>query len=163
MQILEMVVNGAKRAMILEEGRVMLSDALRDGLGLTGTKVGCGAGQCGSCVVVMNGEAVTSCTTLASKAQGAEIVTIEGLARGGELHPIQEAFIEANAIQCGFCTPGLVMALYALFCKNPAPDDVILKKELNKHLCRCTGYEVIWDAAVLAREKMNGTRKACSE
>lgn len=160
MQILEMIVNGSKRAVLLEEGRVMLSDVLRDGLGLTGTKVGCGAGQCGSCVVVMNGEAVTSCTTLASKAQGAEIITIEGAAQGGKLHPIQEAFIEANAIQCGFCTPGLVMALYALFYKNPAPDDEILKKELNKHLCRCTGYEVIWDAAVLARRKMEELLKA---
>lgn len=154
MSILELTVNGVKRSVNLEEGRVMLVDVLRDGLGLMGTKVGCGAGQCGSCVVVMNGEAVTSCTIPAEKAQNAEILTIEGLAKDGALHPIQEAFVEANAIQCGFCTPGLVMRLYALYTKNIDVDDDTLKKELNKHLCRCTGYEVIWDAALLAREKM---------
>lgn len=154
MSILELTVNGVKRKVMLEEGRVMLTDILRDSLGLMGTKVGCGAGQCGSCVIVMNEEAVTSCTVPASKAQGAEILTIEGLAKDGELHPIQEAFVEANAIQCGFCTPGLVMRLYALFTKNIDADDETLKNELNKHLCRCTGYEVIWEAALLAREKM---------
>ena len=157
--ILELTVNGSKRSVVLEEGRVMLVDVLRDSLGLTGTKVGCGAGQCGSCVVVMNGEAVTSCTMPAAKAQGADVVTIEGIAKAGELHPIQEAFIEANAIQCGFCIPGYVMRLYAIYNKNIDMDDETLKKELNKHLCRCTGYEVIWEAAVLARKKMKELKK----
>ena len=93
------------------------------------------------------------------KAQGAEIVTIEGLAKDGKLHPIQEAFIEAGAIQCGFCTPGLVMRLYALLDKDPDTPDEVLEEALNKHLCRCTGYETIWDAAMIARKKMQEKKK----
>ncbi|MCE5201364.1 MAG: (2Fe-2S)-binding protein [Synergistaceae bacterium] len=154
MNIIEMVVNGIPRTVLLEEGRIMLSDVLRDSLGLMGTKVGCGAGQCGSCTVVMNGEAVMSCITPAQKVNGAEIITIEGLAKEGKLHPIQEAFIEANAIQCGFCTPGLVMRLYAILTKDQNVSEEILKEALNKHLCRCTGYETIWNAALLAQKKM---------
>jgi len=154
LNIIEMVVNGIPRTVLLEEGRIMLSDVLRDSLGLMGTKVGCGAGQCGSCTVVMNGEAVMSCITPAQKVNGAEIITIEGLAKEGKLHPIQEAFIEANAIQCGFCTPGLVMRLYAILTKDQNVSEEILKEALNKHLCRCTGYETIWNAALLAQKKM---------
>lgn len=159
MNVLEMVVNGIPRTVVLEEGRVMLVDVLRDSLGLMGTKVGCGAGQCGSCTVVMNGAAVLSCVVPATKAQGAEIVTIEGLAKDGKLHPIQEAFIEAGAIQCGFCTPGLVMRLYALLDKAPDTLDEVLEEVLNKHLCRCTGYETIWNAAMIARKKMQEKKK----
>ncbi len=134
----------------------MLSDVLRDSLGLTGTKVGCGIGQCGSCTVVMNGDAVTSCVVPATKAQGAEVLTIEGLSKEGKLHPIQETFIEADAIQCGFCTPGLIMRLYAVLTKDPHASEEVLKEAINKHLCRCTGYETIWDAALLAQKKMLG-------
>ena len=156
MDILEFTVNGISRKVLLEEGRIMLSDVLRDSLGLTGTKVGCGIGQCGSCTVVMNGDAVTSCVVPAAKAQGAEVLTIEGLSKEGKLHPIQETFIEADAIQCGFCTPGLIMRLYAVLTKDPHASEEVLKEAINKHLCRCTGYETIWDAALLAQKKMLG-------
>lgn len=156
MDILEFTVNGIPRKVLLEEGRIMLSDVLRDSLGLTGTKVGCGIGQCGSCTVVMNGDAVTSCVVPAAKAQGAEVLTIEGLSKEGKLHPIQETFIEADAIQCGFCTPGLIMRLYAVLTKDPRASEEVLKEAINKHLCRCTGYETIWDAALLAQKKMLG-------
>ncbi len=156
MDILEFKVNGIPRKVLLEEGRIMLSDVLRDSLGLTGTKVGCGIGQCGSCTVVMNGDPVTSCVLPALKAQGSEVLTIEGISKEGKLHPIQEAFIEADAIQCGFCTPGLVMRLYAVLTKDPNASEEVLKEAVNKHLCRCTGYETIWDAALLAQKKMLG-------
>ena len=156
MDILEFKVNGIPRKVLLEEGRIMLSDVWRDSLGLTGTKVGCGIGQCGSCSVVMNGDPVTSCVLPALKAQGSEVLTIEGISKEGKLHPIQEAFIEADAIQCGFCTPGLVMRLYAVLTKDPNASEEVLKEAVNKHLCRCTGYETIWDAALLAQKKMLG-------
>ncbi|MBL3539987.1 (2Fe-2S)-binding protein [Aminivibrio sp.] len=154
MPVLNFTVNGIPRTVHLEEGRVMLSSVLRDCLGLTGTKVGCGTGQCGSCTVVMNGSAVTSCTVPAEKCEGSEVLTIEALAEGGVLHPIQQAFVDAGAIQCGFCTPGLIMRLYALLTANPEAGDEILEAEINKHLCRCTGYETILAAARLARERM---------
>lgn len=160
MDVLEFTVNGIPRKVLLEEGRIMLSDVLRDSLGLTGTKVGCGAGQCGSCTVVMNGDAVTSCVVPAAKAKGSEVLTIEGLAKEGKLHPIQEAFIEADAIQCGFCTPGLIMRLYSVLTKDPHAPEETLKEALNKHLCRCTGYETILDAALLAQKKMLDKEKA---
>lgn len=154
MRVLNLTVNGVNRTVHLEEGRVMLSSVLRDSLGLTGVKVGCGTGQCGSCTVVMNGKAMTSCTVLAEKAEGATVLTIESLSEGGELHPIQQAFVEADAIQCGFCTPGLIMRLYALFAENPDADEAAIAGELDKHLCRCTGYENIVKAAKLAQEKI---------
>lgn len=154
MPVLNFTVNGVPRTVHLEEGRVMLSSVLRDCLGLTGTKVGCGTGQCGSCTVVLNGSAVTSCTVPAEKCEGADVLTIEALAEGGVLHPIQQAFVDAGAIQCGFCTPGLIMRLYALLSANPETGDDILEGEINKHLCRCTGYEAILAAARLARERM---------
>jgi len=132
----------------------MLVDVLRDQFGLTGTKIGCGVGQCGACTVIMNGEPVTSCTVLAEKAEGSEVLTIEGLAKGGQLHPIQEAFIKAGAVQCGFCTPGLIMRLYALFSKNPDADETSIKDALVKHICRCTGYESILEAALLAQKEL---------
>jgi len=158
MRILNFSVNGVPRRVHLEEGRVMLSSVLREYLGLTGTKVGCGVGQCGACTVVMDGKACTSCTVPAEKAEGNSILTIEGLSERGKLHPIQEAFVEAGAIQCGFCTPGFVMRLYALFIENPEADDATIIEELNKHLCRCTGYESILEAARLARIKMTNSK-----
>jgi len=158
MRVLNFTVNGTPRTVHLEEGRVMLASVLRDSLGLTGTKVGCGTGQCGSCTVVMDGKAVTSCAVPAEKAEGTNVLTIESLAEGGVLHPIQQAFVEAGAIQCGFCTPGIVMRLYALFTQNPDADDETIMKELDKHLCRCTGYETIVQAARLAQEKLRAAR-----
>ncbi|MEW6227326.1 MAG: 2Fe-2S iron-sulfur cluster-binding protein, partial [Bacillota bacterium] len=113
-----------------------------------------GAGHCGTCTVIMNGDAVTSCTIPAMKADGADILTIEGLAEGYKLHPIQEAFIEAGAIQCGFCTPGLVMRTYDLLTKNPRASEQEIMAAVGKHLCRCTGYEAILEAVRLAQEKM---------
>jgi carbon-monoxide dehydrogenase small subunit len=146
-------VNGVQRTVEIE-GWEKLIDVLREDLGLTGTKRGCDDASCGACMVVVNGEAKRSCVFPARRAQGAEIVTIEGLARGGRLHPIQEALIESGAIQCGFCTPGIVMGLYALFNQNRAPSDQELIEALSDHLCRCTGYEAILEGAKLAREKL---------
>ncbi len=158
MRVLNFTVNGTPRTVHLEEGRVMLASVLRDSLGLTGTKVGCGTGQCGSCTVVIDGKAVTSCTVPAEKAEETNVLTIESLAEGGVLHPIQQAFVEAGAIQCGFCTPGIVMRLYALFTQNPDADDETIMNALDKHLCRCTGYETIVQAARLAQEKLRAAR-----
>jgi carbon-monoxide dehydrogenase small subunit len=154
MKLINMTVNGDKKVAYIPDGRVMLVDVLRDQFGLTGTKVGCGVGQCGACTVIMNGEPVTSCTVLAEKAEGSEVLTIEGLASGGQLHPIQEAFIKAGAVQCGFCTPGLIMRLYALFSKKPDADETSIKDALGKHICRCTGYESILEAALLAQKEL---------
>lgn len=159
MHTITLRVNGIQHTVTIEDGRIMLVDVLRDKLGLTGTKVGCGAGHCGTCTVIMNGDAVTSCIIPAVKADGADILTIEGLANGYKLHPIQEAFIEAGAVQCGFCTPGLIMRTYDLLTKNPRPSEEEIMSAVNKHLCRCTGYEAILDAIRVAQEKMAGARR----
>ena len=147
-------VNG-KDYRVHVDDKTMLLDVLREKLNLTGAKNGCGQGACGTCTVVMDGEAVRSCIVKAIKADGKEIVTIEGLADGVTLHPIQEAFINAGAVQCGFCTPGYIMTLYALFKKNPDASDEEIKTILEKHLCRCTGYETIWEGAKLAQKMMS--------
>ena len=154
MPALTLKVNGALHTVEIEEGRVTLLDVLRDKLDLTGAKLGCGVGQCGSCTVIMNGEAVTSCTVLAGKAESAEILTVEGLSDGYTLHPIQEAFIEKGAVQCGFCTPGLIMRSYDLLTRKRAASEEEIVEVLDKHLCRCTGYEPILEAVRLARKKM---------
>ncbi|MDQ7827260.1 MAG: (2Fe-2S)-binding protein [Candidatus Eremiobacteraeota bacterium] len=146
-------VNGTARSFLVDKATTLL-EILRDHLNLTGAKEGCGYGKCGTCTVVMNGEAVRSCIVKAVKADGASVTTIEGVTDGYTLHPIQEALIEAGAIQCGFCTPGIVMTLHALLAKNPDIPDGELKQALNGHLCRCTGYESILKAGFLAREKM---------
>ena len=135
----------------------MLIDVIRDVLDLTGTKRGCENATCGSCIVVLNEKAVKSCNTPVSKAMGGQVLTIEGLATGHgqegvELHPIQKAIVESGAVQCGFCTPGIAMELYALFEKTSAPSEREIENALNKHLCRCTGYEPIANAARLAQE-----------
>ena len=131
-----------------------LLELLRDSLGLTGTKYGCGVGQCGACTVVMNGEALTSCTVPARKAEGAEILTIEGLASGYLLHPLQQAFLDAGAVQCGFCTPGLIMRSYALLTAKPKATEAQIIAALDKHICRCTGYESILKAVLQAQKAM---------
>ncbi|KPK46183.1 MAG: hypothetical protein AMK74_01060 [Nitrospira bacterium SM23_35] len=154
MPTITLTVNGSLHTVEIEEGRVTLLDVLREKLDLTGAKLGCGVGQCGSCTVIMNGEAVTSCTVLAKNADGAEILTVEGLSDGYTLHPIQEAFIEAGAVQCGFCTPGLIMRTYDLLTKKPDASNEEIVEALNKHLCRCTGYETILEAVKLAQRKM---------
>ncbi|MDQ6697961.1 MAG: (2Fe-2S)-binding protein [Actinomycetota bacterium] len=131
------------------EPRLLLTHYLREVLGLTGTNVGCDTSSCGACTVHLDGEAVKSCTVLAVQADGAEVATIEGLARDGELHPMQEAFRQCHALQCGYCTPGMVMAAISLLDENPDPDEHQVRIGLEGNLCRCTGYQNIV-AAVLS-------------
>ena len=125
------------------EPRTLLVHYLRDQLNLTGTHVGCDTSQCGACTVLMNGISVKSCTVLAAQADGAEITTIEGLAKGSQLHPIQEGFWEKHGLQCGFCTPGMIMSAYDLLQNNPNPSEAEIRHGLEGNLCRCTGYHNI--------------------
>lgn len=143
-------INGQPRSVEVEPD-MMLVDVIRDVLDLTGTKKGCDNATCGACMVIMNGRALKSCNTPINKAAGAEILTVEGLARGMALHPVQKAIAESGAVQCGFCTPGIVMELVALLDKNPNASEQELSNALNKHLCRCTGYEPIRDGALMAQ------------
>ena len=139
------------------EDRALLADVLRDNLKLTGTHVGCDTSQCGCCTILMNGDAVKSCTMLAVQANGAQITTIEGLANGAILHPIQVAFSNCHALQCGFCTPGMIMATAGLLANNPQPTDAQIHEGLAGNLCRCTGYinivESVKQAAKVMQEK----------
>ena len=128
------------------EANKRLLDVLREDLHLTGTKEGCAIGECGACTVVMNGEAITSCLILIGQVQGAEIITIEGLSDNGELHPLQQKFLEHGAVQCGYCTPGMLLSAYALLLKNPNPSIEEIKEAIAGNLCRCTGYKQIIEA-----------------
>jgi carbon-monoxide dehydrogenase small subunit len=132
-------VNGVKQSKSVED-RTLLVDFLRDELKLTGTHVGCDTSQCGCCTIHLNGRAVKSCTMLAAQAEGAEVLTIEGLAKKGKLHPIQQAFSECHGLQCGFCTPGMIMATAGLLKDHPNPTDEEIYRGLEGNLCRCTGY-----------------------
>ncbi len=127
-------------------GNRTLLDVIRGELGLTGTKEGCGSGECGACTVLLDGEPVNACLVLALQAEGKEITTIEGLSKGGPLHPIQEAFISHGAIQCGFCTPGMILSAKALLDRNPEPEEMEIREALTGNLCRCTGYQKIVEA-----------------
>jgi aerobic carbon-monoxide dehydrogenase small subunit len=142
---LELVVNGEPRSLELEP-RTLLVHALRDELRLTGTHVGCDTSQCGACTVLVDGRAVKSCTMLALQADGTEVTTIEGLARDGELHPIQRAFVEHHGLQCGFCTPGMILTAHDLLSREPDPDDTTIRRALRGNFCRCTGYQSIVDS-----------------
>lgn len=133
-------VNGKWHKLQVEPYETLL-DALRDRLGLTGTKYGCGEGECGACTVNIEGRAVLSCLTLAAQVDGKEILTIEGLQQGAELHPLQEAFVEHAAVQCGYCTPGLIMSAKALLDRDSNPSEEDVRKAISNNLCRCTGYE----------------------
>jgi carbon-monoxide dehydrogenase small subunit len=147
-------VNGEPRdADDVWEGESLLY-VLRERLGLPGAKNACEQGECGSCSVYLDGTLVCACLVLAGQAEGAEIVTVEGLAAGGRLHPVQQAFVEAGAVQCGFCTPGLVVAAHDLLEREPRPSDAQVREALAGNLCRCTGYEKILDAVRLAAERM---------
>ena len=148
-------VNGAPQRRAVEP-RLLLSDFLRHELGLTGTHVGCEHGVCGACTVLMDGEAVRSCLVFAVQADGAEVVTVEGLASGDEMHPLQEAFRDAHGLQCGFCTPGILMSMIPFLRDNPTPGEPEIREALSGNLCRCTGYQNIVQAVRLAAERMAG-------
>ena len=136
--------------------RTLLVQFLREQLQLTGTHVGCDTAQCGACTVHMNGRAIKSCSMLALQVQGSEILTIEGLSQGGELHPMQAAFRECHGLQCGFCTPGFVVSITALLDRNPDPDDEAIRDGLSGNLCRCTGYQGIIEAVKVATAARQG-------
>jgi len=136
------VVNGEQRSLEVE-GRMLLVHALRDGLGLTGTHIGCDTSQCGACTVLLEGRAVKSCTMLAHQADGRGITTIEGLAREGEMHPLQRAFVEHHGLQCGFCTPGMILTAADLLSRDSSPSENDIRHALRGNLCRCTGYQGI--------------------
>ena len=146
---LTLTVNGDRREVTVEP-RTLLVHLIRDGLGLHGTNTGCDTSSCGACTVLLDGESVKSCTVLAVQADGAEITTIEGLAVDGELHPVQAAFRESHALQCGFCTPGMVMAAVSLLRETPQPTGAQVREALEGNICRCTGYHNIVQAVVAA-------------
>ena len=142
---LTMTLNGESVTVEVEPFE-LLADVLRDKLRLTGTKIGCSEGECGACTVIMDGQAVLSCLLPAMKAHGREVVTIEGLSRDGELHPLQQAFIEQGSVQCGYCTPGMIMSAKALLDENPNPSLEEIEEAIAGNLCRCTGYLQIVEA-----------------
>ena len=146
-----LTVNGIVHELDLEP-RELLVYVLRDRLGLTGTTVGCDTSSCGSCTVLLDGESVKSCTVLAAQASGHEVTTVEGLATNGEMHPVQRAFHQEHGLQCGFCTPGMVMAIVSLLKENPHPTEEQVRQGLEGNLCRCTGYHNIVRAALAAAE-----------
>ncbi len=145
----ELTVNGEARETEVWPGESLLF-ALRERLGLPGSKNACEQGECGSCSVLLDGRLVCACLVLAAQAQGCEVTTVEGLGENGSLHPVQDAFVEAGAVQCGFCTPGLVVATVDLLRRIPEPDDDEIREALSGNLCRCTGYAKIFDAVRLA-------------
>lgn len=152
-QLMKLSINGMAYEEEINHRRTLL-EVLRENLGLLGTHKGCDEGQCGACTVLIDGNEVNSCLVLAASVQGKEITTIEGLADGEQLHPVQEAFVEYGAIQCGFCTPGMIMVAKGFLDKNPQPTEEEAKRAVAGNLCRCTGYFQIIDAVLKAAEKM---------
>jgi carbon-monoxide dehydrogenase small subunit len=153
--LITLKVNGRAWDLAVEPNRTLL-DVLRHDLELTGTKRGCDLGECGSCTVILNGKPVNSCLVLAIQANGAEILTIEGLAGPNGLHPLQRAFVEKGAIQCGFCTPGMILSATSLLQKNPKPSEEEIRTALSGNLCRCTGYQKIVEAIQSVGERDQG-------
>jgi len=141
--LINLTINGQKMTVEVESQRTLL-ELLRDQLSFTGVKEGCGDGECGACTVLMDGQPVRSCLILAVEAQNTEILTIEGLATGDGLHPLQQSFVKEGAVQCGFCTPGFILAAKALLDRHPHPTDQQIREAMGGHLCRCTGYETIF-------------------
>jgi len=154
-RIIVLSVNGRDHEVMVEP-RTTLLGALREGLQLTGTKHGCGEGDCGACTVLLDGEPVNSCLVLAVEAVDHEVVTIEGLARGNRLHPIQQAFIDCGAVQCGFCTPGMILTSFAFLERNPRPTAEEVRQAICGNLCRCTGYQKIVEAVLDAAQRLRG-------
>ena len=150
---IHVTVNGTAHTSDVEP-RLLLVHYLRDVLNLTGTHVGCDTSQCGACTIIVNGQSTKACTMFAVQADGAEIQTIEGLAKDGKLHPIQEGFWEKHGLQCGFCTPGMIMTAYQFLQRNPRPTEAEIRHALEGNLCRCTGYHNIVRAIQYAAEKM---------
>ncbi len=155
MATVSMTVNG-KAVSAEADPDTLLSDFIRENLSLTGTHVGCDTSQCGACVVMLNGDSVKSCSMLAAQAEGAEVTTVEGLAVNGELHPMQEAFHQNHALQCGFCTPGMMISAIDLVNKNPDPTEEEIRRGLDGNICRCTGYHNIVKAVKAAAAEMKG-------
>ena len=147
-------VNGVARQ-ILVDTRAKLAEVLRDELRLTGTHIGCGTGSCGACTVLLDGKTVKSCCVLAADVDGGEIMTVESLAEPGELHPIQLSFAEHHGLQCGFCTPGMILSAFQLLSDNPTPDETEIRHAISGNLCRCTGYQFIITAIQAAAKKLN--------
>ena len=150
---LRLTINGEPYEVLVEPYGSLL-DLLREQLHLTGTKRGCDEGDCGACTVLLQGKAVTSCMVLALEASGKEIITVEGLAKGDQLHPIQEAFVRYGGVQCGYCTPGLIMSALGLLLENPHPTEEDVRFGIGGNLCRCTGYAKVVQAILKAAEKM---------
>ena len=154
-RIIELTVNGEPYSLVIAPNRTLL-EVLRDDLGLTGAKAGCGEGACGTCTVLLDGRPVRSCLTLAVEVQGKAITTIEGLAEGIELHPVQQAFAEHGAIQCGFCSPGMILVTKALLDENPHPTEQEAREAISGNVCRCTGYAKVVEAMLAAAEMGEG-------
>jgi carbon-monoxide dehydrogenase small subunit len=152
---IQLKVNGKSHSVMVEP-RMLLVQLLREELDLTGTHVGCDTTYCGACTVLMNGEAVKSCTMFAVQADGAEIMTVEGLEKDGQLHPIQKAFGDSYGLQCGYCTPGLMLSTFQLVTKNPEPSENDIRKAIAGNTCRCTGYQNIFKAIRRASQNMKG-------
>ena len=154
-ETVQLVVNGTPRVLDVE-ARTLLVHALRDGLGLTGAHVGCDTSQCGACTVLLDGRAVKSCTLLALQAEGGEVTTIESLASGDRLHPLQRAFVDHHGLQCGFCTPGMILTSVDLLSRDPDPDEPAIRHALRGNLCRCTGYQPIVESVRAAAKELRG-------
>jgi carbon-monoxide dehydrogenase small subunit len=153
--LINLKINGEPYEVSIKPNMTLL-DFLRDEIGLTGTKKGCDTGQCGACTVLFDGKPINSCLILAADANGKEILTVEGLNRNGQLHPLQEAFIQEGSVQCGYCTSGMLLSAKALLDENPAPGEEEVKKAIAGNLCRCTGYVRIVKAVLAAARKMGG-------
>lgn len=153
--IIHVTVNSELREAAVEPNRT-LTQFLREDLGLTGTKHGCGLGDCGACTVILDGQPVNSCLVLAVQANGRDVLTIEGLAENGKLHPIQQAFVDHGSIQCGFCSPGMILSAKALLDENPKPTETEIRTAISGNLCRCTGYQKIVEAIKAASGELEG-------
>ena len=154
-RLIQITVNGLTRELAAEPNQTLLS-LLREELDLTGTKHGCGEGDCGTCVVLLDGQPVNACLVLALEATGRQVTTIEGVADGNTLHPVQDAFIEAGAVQCGYCTPGMILVALALLRQNPDPTEQQVRQSISGNLCRCTGYQKIVEGVLLAARMLQG-------